>query len=288
MALQGFCSFRGRESSSQGLLSPWRLSWVALVLLALYGVIVLGSVLPVRLMDPTWHLRLYNVVVNASAFPLVGLGLLHLATELNPDSRRLARRADFFARLAVPIALGFLLLIPLQGFLLWQNSNNLTAVHTDQLDRRLRTITSLRWAVEQADSSRDLQRRFEALQGPTLGPAEQTLPLNTLKSQLNTALEEADQALRNQRMELAVTDPLSLLAQGLRNALACLGLGIGFAALGQRRDAPVPLLMEWQQALHSLSFRLPRGSKRGRISQLHRLYYQSSIREVKEPCENGR
>jgi hypothetical protein len=266
MALQGFGPYRGGESSSRGFLSPWRLSWVALVLLALYGVIVLGSVVPVRLMDPAWQLSLYNVVVNASAFPLVGLGLLHLAAELNPESRRLARRASFFAQLAVPIALGFLLLIPLQGFLLWQNNNNLTTAQTEQLNRRLRTITSLRWAVEQADSSADLQQRFEALQGPTLGPAEQALPLSQLKSQLNTALEQADQALQNQQRELPATDPLRMLGQGLRNGFACLALAIGFAAVGQRRDGPVALLMEWQKALNVVRFPLPRDRSRGRVS----------------------
>jgi hypothetical protein len=209
-------SFSGAESRSRTFLSPWRLSWVALVLLALYATIVLSASLPLRLADPAWQLRLYNAVVNASAFPLVGLALLHLSSDLMPDDETLARRAGFFARLAVTIALGFVLLIPLQGYLLWQQSSNLSSGQTSQLERRLRTVASLRQAVQQATSSADLQRRFAALQGPSLGPAEQALPLSQLKTQLNVALEQAD--------------PLSLLGLGQRNGLACLALAIGFAS----------------------------------------------------------
>ncbi len=95
--------------------------------------------------------------------------------------------------------------------------------------------------MQQSTSSADLQQRIAALQGPTLGPAEQTLPLSQLKTQLTVALPNAD--------------PLSLLGLGLRNGLACLALAIGFAALGRRRRAPEALLMEWQNGLNQLRFR---------------------------------
>lgn len=235
----------GPERSSRPFLSPWRLSWVALVLLALYATIVLSAALPVRLADPAWQFGLYNAVVNASAFPLVGLGLLHLSTDLNPDSKALAHRADFFARLAVPIALGFLLLIPLQGYLLWQQSSRAASGATNQLERQERALASLRQAVNEASSVAELQQRFAALQGPSLGPAEQALPLSQLRPRLTVALEQADLALQRRRAELPQVDPLNLISLALRNGFACLALAIGFSALGKRRRDPIPLLMEW-------------------------------------------
>jgi hypothetical protein len=251
-------SFSGPESLNRPFLSPWRLSWVALVLLALYATIVLSASLPLRLADPAWQLRLYNAVVNASAFPLVGLALLHLSSDLMPDDETLARRAGFFARLAVLIALGFLLLIPLQGYMLWQQSINQTSGQTNQLERQQRTLASLRQAVQQAGSVVDLQQRLSALQGPSLGPAERALPLAQLKTQLNVALEQADQALKRRRESVPAGDPLSLLLLAVRNGFACLALAIGFAALGQRRRTPLPLLMEWQDGIERLSFRRSR------------------------------
>lgn len=269
-------SFHSRDSRDRPFLSPWRLSWVALVLLALYATIVLSAALPLRLADPAWQLRLYNAVVNASAFPLVGLGLLHLSSELDQGSETLARRAGFFARLAVPIALGFLLLIPLQGYLLWQQSSNVASGATNQLARQERTLASLREAVQQAGSVSELQQRLASLQGPSLGPAEQALPLSQLRAQLTVALEQADRALQRRRAELPETDPLNLISLALRNGLACGALAIGFAALGQRRRSQGPLLMEWQHGLDRL--RLRRRSPGPGTSNDHLAGYMEEIR----------
>lgn len=261
-------SFSGNESRHKTLLAPWRLSWVALVLLALYATTVLSAALPLLLTDPAWQLRLYNALVNASAFPLVGVGLLHLAAELDPRSETLARRAGFFKRLMVPVALGFLLLIPFQGYLIWQQSNTAASGQTTQLARQERTLASLRQAVQQADSVGELQRRLSVLQGPNLGPAEQALPLNQLKPLLMVALEQADRSLQRRRAELPKADPLNLIALALRNGVACLALAIGFAALGQRRRSPGPLLMEWQNGLQRLlTWRPWRGGSRTRGTQ---------------------
>lgn len=252
---------------------------MALVLLALYATIVLSAALPLRLADPAWQLRLYNAVVNASAFPLVGLALLHLSSDLNPDSATLARRASFFSRLAVPIALGFLLLIPLQGYLLWQQSSNVATGLTNQLDRQDRTLASLRDALQKASSTAELQRRFTAIGGPRLGPAQQSLPLSQLRPQLNAVLEQANRTLQRRRAELRSADSLSLLGLGLRNGFACLALAIGFAALGQRRHGRVALLMEWQHGLTQLLAWRPWGRRRqtrGQSQELARFVDQLS------------
>ena len=111
-------------------LSPWRLSWVAMVLLGLCATILIGAALSGQLADSSWQLRLSNAVVHASCFPLVGQALLHLAADLNPSSETLA--------------LGFVLLIPLQGFLLLQHCNNITTAQINPLERSQRTIAALR------------------------------------------------------------------------------------------------------------------------------------------------
>lgn len=153
-------------------------------------------------------------------------------------------------------------MIPLQGYLLWQRTSNQEGVRTAQLERQQRTLTSLRQVVQEASSVTDLQQRFSALQAPSLGPAEQALPLNQLKAQLNEALEQADRQLQRRRAELPQADPLSLGVLILRNGFACLALAIGFAALGQRRRAPVALLREWQHSLDWIRHRQNRPRRR--------------------------
>ena len=256
--------------SSSTFLSPWRLSWVALVLFALYGTIVLGSSLPLQLLDPAWQLRLCAVLVNASGFPLVGLGLLHLAGDLRPEDERVAGRRRLCARLAVGVALGFLLLIPLQSMALVQQSSSAASRRLGELQRGEKTIGELRQAVAGATSASELQERLQVLRGPRLSPAELSLPLPLLQQQLQTALLQAEQRLpRPQAIRVVRWE---LVGTGLRNGIACLALAIGFAALGQRRRSPDPFLKEWQQGwLHLLGlWRRPgaaaRRSPEGRIA----------------------
>jgi len=257
----------GHEGFGRPFLSPWRLGWVALVLFALYTTILLSAALPLRLSDPAWQLRLSSALVNTSAFPLLGLVLLHLAADLAPQSETLARRSAFFARLSVPIALGFLLLIPLQGFLLWQQSSAASGARQSRLQRLETNLDSVRQALQTATSSQDLQQRLKALRGPALSPDDQALPLPQLRARMQEALERADRELQHRRSALPPKDPLTLLQLGLRNAIACLALAIGFAALAQRRHAPTALLIEWQRALQAiLNWRPWRGRRRSAAS----------------------
>lgn len=236
-------STRSRPIATQ--FAPWRLSWVALVLFVLFGTIVIGAALPAKLVDPAWQLGLFSAVVNTAGFPLVGMGLLHLAADLDPTNEQLHNQRRLCARLAVPVALGFVLMVPLQAYLLWQHSSTVLGGRESQLNRAERAITSLREAVQGATSTDDLQKRLQALNRPRLSPAEIATPLPMIKLQAKTALEQAESALRQQRQSLPRGGVFSLVQLSLRNSVGCLALALGFAALGQRRHSKVPLLQEW-------------------------------------------
>jgi hypothetical protein len=152
----------GASLTGAPFLTAWRLSVVALVLFVLYGTIVLGAALPARVLDPAWQLQLIAELVNASAFPLVGLALLHLGADLDPDDPRLAARRSLCARLAVLAALGFLLLVRPQAVAAWQQQGSTASARASELRR----------AVDAATSPADLQRSLAALQGPAMGPAQ--------------------------------------------------------------------------------------------------------------------
>jgi hypothetical protein len=107
-------SIAPRSLDGHDLIVPSRgLSLAGLVLLALYIAILAGSFFPIQLLNPAWQLKFGSALINASPFPLIGLGALHLARVLDPDDPLLCRRCRLASRLAVAVALGFLLLIPL-------------------------------------------------------------------------------------------------------------------------------------------------------------------------------
>lgn len=234
-----------RPSPPTNQLAPLRLSWVALVLFVLFGTIVIGAALPPKLLDPSWQLALFSAVVNTAGFPLVGMGLLHLAADLDPTNEALRNQRHLCARLAVPVALGFVMMVPLQAYSLWYQSSTVLGGREAQLARAEQAITSLRQAVEGATSTTDLQKRLQAINRPPLSPAEQAMPLPVLKLQTKAALERAEAALRQERQRLPRTGVFPLLQISLRNGIACLALALGFAALAQRRHSQVPLLQEW-------------------------------------------
>ena len=235
------------------MLSTWRLGRIALVLFAMYAMIVLGSAFPIRLMNPAWQLQMITNLINSAAFPLVGLGLLCLASDLNPRDGQLARWCRWCAWLAVPVALGFLLLIPLQTMALWQQSSYVYTSRLTQVQRLERNLGALRQSVEVSTSAADLQRRLQALKGPTLGPVELSMPFPQLKKQAGAAIQEFERQLQRQSQPPPWSHASFIVTASLRNGLGCLALAFGFAALGQRRHSPLPFLEDVMQWLNRLS-----------------------------------
>jgi hypothetical protein len=77
------------------------LSLASRVLVALYLSILAGSLFPIQLLNPAWQLKLGSALINASPFPLIGLGALHLAGVLDPADPLRRLRSRLAARLAV-------------------------------------------------------------------------------------------------------------------------------------------------------------------------------------------
>lgn len=260
------------ESPGAGLISsgnslvPWRLSWVGIVLCILYVSIVLATSLPLRLLEPSWQLRVIGALVNGSGFPLVGLGLLHLASYLAPQSQRLARRRRFCAGLAVPVALGFLLLIPLQFWLSWQTYSTRVSLQQVRLGREQSSISAIRQAITGSSSHAELQKKLEDLNGAKLAPAELAMPLPLLKAQAAVSLDQAELRLRRRRDALPSGDAWGLLGPGLSNALSTLAVAIGFAALAQPSGSGGSLLHSWQAMFSWMPF-LQRRTRQTRESE---------------------
>lgn len=235
-----------------------RLALVALALFAVYLVAVLASILPPRLLDPLWQLSSTRVTVEAAPIPLLGLALLHLAAYLCPANLPLQRRRDAMARLAVPVSLAFLLIVPLQGQAVWRSYQRSNAVADQQQASTSERADKVRLAIEQATSSEDLQRRLLALQRPDLriqlDPSRfPTIPLPALKRQL---LSQLDQAEGQVKARFAPIDPATadrITRESLRVMVSSIAFAAGFAACAQRKGQLVPFLVEWPTLLARLS-----------------------------------
>lgn len=126
------------------------LSLAGLVLLVLFLTILAGSLFPIALLDPSWQPRVGGALINSSPLPLTGLALLHLAAALDRDDPLLTRRLHVAGRLAIPAALGFLLLVPLLSSAALRRQSDQTLQRTAGLRRASSQLDSLRQAAREA------------------------------------------------------------------------------------------------------------------------------------------
>jgi hypothetical protein len=234
------------------LLSAPGLSVVALVLFVHFASLVAPVLFPLQLLDPAWQLRLAGTLINTAAFPLLGLALLQIAVELGPHDPQLKNRQKLCSQLAVAVALGFLLLLPLQtiaGLQTSRTDNNAQAARIQGAEAKLK---ALRQTVAGATSNEEINQRLQRLQGPVLGPADIAQPLPLLKAQVGAVLDQAALQIARERQAAPPTNPWRLLPELLRNGIACLALALGFAALAVRPGSEPSLLQEWQKGWSGL------------------------------------
>jgi hypothetical protein len=214
-------------------------------------VAAIGNLFPFQPLDPSWQSRLGAILVHAVTLPLTALALLQLALHLDPRDPRITKRLQRFAQLSIAVALGYLLLAPLQIRASLRLQNRGSAEQLSRLSRAEAQVRELRQAARQASSGVDLNTRFQALSGPSVSPADLALPLPVLKAQASLALDQSQAQLQRQRSALPASDPLRLLPELPRNAVSCLAQAFGFAIFAKARNSDLSLLDAWQVSLES-------------------------------------
>jgi len=166
------------------------LPWFASLLLLLYGIGVIGNVIPVQLTAPQWQLRLCEALINQAPLLLMGLALAVIGQRWNPDGTVTQRILRWTSRAALPLTLGFALLIPLQGaasLQILQTTNRNSTALIAATDRNLKAA---RQQINQAGSSADLAAIAEQL--PTRLPPMAQLG-NDVSAQQRQLLQVLDQ-----------------------------------------------------------------------------------------------
>lgn len=223
-----------------------QLGLLAVCLLVLYGLVVLAAILPPRLLDPTWQLRFTNALINNGFLALLGLAVLHLAAYLDPANPYLVRRRDNFAALALAAVLGFLLLIPLQGYAVWRGISTANNQQNTQLREVTGRISAVREAITASSTSQDLQRRLQGLRVPPLSAADLAQPLPMLRKRMLETLERTEIRAGDQLRGIQPSGLWQIIQGSIRAVLSALVLVVGFASFSRRRGWSMTLLQSWQ------------------------------------------
>jgi hypothetical protein len=199
-------------------------------LFALFLIFVLSDIFPLRLLDPLWMITLASTLCNTSSIALSGLGLVHLASALNPSSLPLYSRRVLCSRFAAWASLGFLMLLPLIGYANWKGIRNIETANKANISSVKRKADELKTQIKQSSTQRDLQERMAKFQGPALPNEVLTLPLERLKKQSLDSVQASVKAFENKISGPFSDEYLPIYKQSLRAAALGLVAFLGFAA----------------------------------------------------------
>lgn len=253
------------------------LSVLALSLFGVFAVTALASAVPRQLLNPGWQLRLGTTLIDNGPIAALGVVAAWLAVILMPRAGSYGNRLRAIRGWAIAVALGYLLLIPVQVSAAWRG-----LIQVDRAERQERRviisrIATLREIVRRAPSVAALQGPWEAQQGPPLSAADGALPLPQLRVQLLARLQQLSDRLDvAARPDAGRARVWSVVQNTLRLCGSALFLGLGFAAAAQDRAGHPSLLRHgqalWWGVLGSLARRrsdrrLPPQRGRGRLDR---------------------
>jgi len=199
----------------------------ALVLALLFLLRVLLTLPPLRFGAVPVLLRLCEAMVTQAPFAVLMVCLIGLSLLIDEECRTSRRLARLLRAAALPVALAYLLLIPLYGTAQWWRSRAEATALRQGLQSSLQQLRSTRSRVQQASSSEQLIQIWAGLPAgsPPLTrfgstPGQQRRALVRFLDQISTILLARLDGVE-QRLVVAV----------MRNtvyAMACLGLAALF------------------------------------------------------------
>ena len=204
--------------------------WVGLAFVASF-LTSLFNALPPRFAEPTWQLNLITLMLNGGMGALLGALLISVAQLFNVGDRQVQNRALLVRTLASWVALGWLLLIPLQLFLGVRLINTQAGQEIAQIEN-LKGITR---AVRNATTEQELRAAMAKV--PNTPPLPSlTVPLEVAKANLLSQFQKNISTFENRQEQESSNRWQTWLKEALRNSLQCLVLATGFLAIGKNRS----------------------------------------------------
>lgn len=200
----------------------------------LFGIFLISVVLrslPPRLLDPLWQISFITALVDLGGYALLGVVVLSVARLLAPGEMALRRQLRQVRRLSRIAAVGFLLLVPLLVWALWNDHRGA------QLQRQRQRASLQQWALQQRQAIGTARTRPELLQA-VQGINAQALPaflaseasLEKQRVQAQELLEVSSAAARRQVADMSPASWRSILLNNLRLLLLALLFAFGFSS----------------------------------------------------------
>jgi len=215
------------------------LKWIGIALLGIYLASVLAAALPLKLLDPAWISRMCGNIRGGVSFPLEALAFILVGSYLRGDPRELPL-ATTLRRLCSWVAIGFLLMIPLQS---WAGQK-LIGQAVEAQEARIKPGVKALKAVYAASNAEQLMGAIQMIPGapPNIGGTfQEQVPKvrQRLISQIEPQVRQQQEQLRQVSAEIRSSGLIALVKDGLVALLSALA----FAAIGRSRPY-LPTLLQ--------------------------------------------
>jgi hypothetical protein len=208
--------------------------WIGVSFIGAF-LVPLINLAPVRVSEPAWQLSVISILMSNGVWALLGVLLICLARVLNQSDRMIRNRSMLMRNLASWVALGWLLLIPLQLFLSVRLINTLSSQEIGEIQNVQRVSRQ----VSSATSEEELRAAMARI--PNQPPMPRlTVPLEMAKTNLLSQLQSNLNAAKNRQEQRASTRWQTWLREAFRNTIQCGVLTFGFLAIGKKRNIPMP------------------------------------------------
>jgi len=244
------------------------LAAAAIALAGLFVVSFISQVLPVQLVDPAWEFNTIQALINNASIPLVAFLCQQLAGHLDPGNMDLMARLRRWQRLAVPIACGFLLLIPLHGFVSYRALKAAKANEGLRLQELKSQLGIIREAVNGAATPKALQQGLAKVPGaPQLSDKGLSQPLELIQRQLLSQMNDRFSELQGQILAPGIELRRRLLESTPKVLVSSVLVGAFFASGAKRKDAERTLLEDFRDMMIGAQRGLRRNQTKAALSR---------------------
>lgn len=223
------------------------LFWMGAALIGAFTVMILTGVFPLGLLLPQWQVRVSSMILSTAPFAGIGAILILLAQQLDIDSDELERWVTRLRLWAVPAAIGFFLLIPLQTY----NGYKLLRIASGEERQILSQFQKTLAAIKSAQNEDQLRAAFAQIPGASPNLGKMNVPLPQAKQSISERLSGQIKKLENEAEERNVTRWQETLINWGRNCLISLCYGSGFAEIARFPKARNSLLFSILRSMPS-------------------------------------
>jgi hypothetical protein len=250
---------------------------VGIALQAIFVILLLAGLFPIKLIDPAWQLRVIRSLVNNGTISVLGLTLISLAPVISPTEKMKQRRRRI-AHFAVVASIGYLLIVPLQGVALWQGLSTFNNTQTRQIQAAKEKIEQIRKAVTESSNTAELQKRLQSIPGPALPPLNTNASIEVVRPQLLDLLDTAQGQLkqRSAGAGLSAERLQQVIQESVRVGLSSLVFAAAFACGSIWPGGSRNLFDSWLRVFSALFGWMRPGGRRGKLTSNREYFKQIS------------